>query len=126
MHHAAQAYARTSQASLAPRDLEATLLMKAAARLQAIQDNWDERSGELDDALTYNRRLWTILAASVTDAANPLPFQLKQNIANLAVFIFNRTIDTMLEPRVDRLTALVSVNRELAAGLRSPPVKGAN
>lgn len=118
MRHAAQAYARASQASLGPRDLEATLLMKAAARLQAIQDQWDERAGELDEVLAYNRRLWTILAASATDATNPLPVQLKQNIANLALFIFNRTIDLTLEPKVERLSALVSVNRDIAAGLR--------
>lgn len=119
MQHAANAYARVSQASLTPRDLEASLLMKAAARLQAIEDNWDDRRGELDDALTYNRRLWTILAASATEPANPLPAAVKQNIANLAVFIFNRTIDAMLEPRVERLRILVSINRDVAAGLRT-------
>ncbi len=122
MHQAANAYARTSQAALTPRDLEATLLMKAAARLQMIQDHWDERQHELDEALSYNRRLWTILVASATEPDNPLPVPVKQNIANLAVFIFNRTIDTMLEPRAERLRALVHINRELAAGLRpSPP-----
>jgi flagellar biosynthesis activator protein FlaF len=118
MYQAANAYARTSQATLAPRELEATLLMKAAARLQMIQDHWDERQHELDEALSYNRRLWTILVASATEPDNPLPVPVKQNIANLAVFIFNRTIDTMLEPRAEHLRALVHINRELAAGLR--------
>ncbi len=71
---AAQAYQKTSQVAVSPRELEATLLMKAAARLQLIKDEWDNSSlAEIDDALTYNRKLWTILVTSVTNPENPCP-----------------------------------------------------
>ena len=73
MHYAASAYSKVAQATQSPRELEALILMKAATRLQAIRDDWDSRSCELDDALTYNRKLWTVLVSSVTRPENPLP-----------------------------------------------------
>ncbi|MFZ4534583.1 MAG: flagellar biosynthesis regulator FlaF [Alsobacter sp.] len=45
-------------------------------------------------------------------------------MANLAIFIFNHTMKTMIEPSPDRLRSLVSINRELAAGLRARPPAG--
>lgn len=119
MHQAANAYARVAQAAQSPRELEASILMKAATRLQAIRENWDARRGELDDALLYNRKLWTILVSSVTREDNPLPVPIKQNIANLGLFIFNRTIDLGFSPEPQKLAILVSINREIAAGLRT-------
>ena len=110
-----------AQATQSPRELEATILIKAATRLQAIRENWEGRRAELDEALTFNRKLWTILVASVTDADNPLPQAIKNNIANLAMFVFERTITVMLEPAPEKLAALVNINREIAAGLRAKP-----
>jgi flagellar biosynthesis activator protein FlaF len=110
-----------AKATQSPRELEATVLLKAASRLQAVRDDWQGRQAELDDALTYNRKLWTILVTSVTDADNPLPQVIKNNIANLALFVFERTITVMTEPAPEKLGALVTINREIAAGLRGQP-----
>ena len=121
MQKAATAYARVAQATQSPRELEATVLMKAASRLQAIREDWVGKRAELDEALTFNRKLWTILVTSATDADNPLPQAIKNNIANLAMFVFERTITVMMEPGPDKLGALVTINRELAAGLRTRP-----
>ena len=110
-----------AQATQSPRELEANVLIKAASRLQAIRDDWDGRRAELDDALTFNRKLWTILATSATDAENPLPQAVKDNVASLAIFIFNRTMAVMTEPAPDKLATLININRELAAGLRGMP-----
>src|SRR5215212_10826886 len=118
MQQAASAYARVAKATQSPRELEATVLLKAASRLQAVRDDWQGRRAELDEALTYNRKLWTILVTSVTDADNPLPQAIKNNIANLAIFVFERTITVMTEPAPEKLGALVTINREIAAGLR--------
>lgn len=92
--------------------------MKAATRFQAIRDDWTARHKELDEALTYNRKLWTVLVSSVTRPENPLPQPIKQNIANLGLFIFNHTLKLMAEPNPERLGILVTINREIAAGLR--------
>ena len=121
MQHGASAYSKVAQVAQSPRELEAAILMKAAARLQAIRDDWAGRKGDLDEALTYNRKLWTILVTSVTDADNPLPLAIKNNIANLAIFVFDRTITMMHEPAPEKLAALVTINREIAAGLRAQP-----
>lgn len=95
--------------------------MKAATRLQAIRDDWAGRSAELGDALTYNRRLWTILSTAATKPENPLPLPIKQNIGNLALFIFNQTISAQAEPEAHKLAPLVTINREIAAGLQAMP-----
>lgn len=117
---AAQAYQKTSQVAVSPRELEATLLMKAAARLQLIKDEWDESSfAEKDEALTYNRKLWTILVTSATSEENPLPQDVKNNLASLGVFVFKQTMAVMMDPQPDKLNTLISINRNIAAGLRA-------
>ena len=121
MHQAASAYARVAKATQSPRELEASVLLKAASRLQAVREDWDGRRAELDEALTFNRKLWTILVTSVTDADNPLPQAIKNNMANLAIFVFERTITIMTEPGPEKLSALITINREIAAGLRAQP-----
>jgi flagellar biosynthesis activator protein FlaF len=110
-----------AQATQSPRELEASVLLKAASRLQAVRDDWHGRRAELDEALTFNRKLWTILVTSVTDADNPLPQAIKNNIANLAIFVFERTMTVMTEPAPEKLGVLVTINREIAAGLRGQP-----
>ena len=40
MSHAAQAYARASQTTASPREIEAQALLKAARQLQEVQSNW--------------------------------------------------------------------------------------
>lgn len=95
--------------------------MKAATRLQSIKDDWQSRNKDLDEALTYNRKLWTVLVSSVTRPENPMPQPIKQNVANLGLFIFNHTLGLMAKPDPARLTILVNINRELAAGLRGIP-----
>jgi flagellar protein FlaF len=115
------AYAAASKAAQnvqSPRELEAGLLLKAAARLQSISDDWDGRSGELDGALTYNRKLWTLLVSAVIAEDNPLPVEIKRNILALANFIFNQTFRIAAAPAASSLGVLVHINRDIAAGLR--------
>ena len=73
MQHAAQAYGKVANQTSSPRELEADLLLKAAARLQAVSDAWDADHDQIDEALLYNRKLWSIFLTSVTRADNPLP-----------------------------------------------------
>jgi flagellar protein FlaF len=118
MHHAAQAYSNNAKVTLSPRDLEAHLLLKAAAKLQALKDEWTRAEAELSQALLYNRKLWTIFVSSVTDEASQLPAAIRENIANLGLFVFKRTLDLESEPSAEKLTALIDINRNVAAGLR--------
>jgi flagellar biosynthesis activator protein FlaF len=118
MQNAATAYARVANSVLSPREAEAAVLLKAATRLQSVQDNWSEGAGALNEALTFNQRVWTVIAGAATETDSPLPPALKQSVANLAAFVFTRTLDTMVQPHVESLSALIRINRELAAGLR--------
>ena len=55
MKNAAQLYGNVAKQISNPRDLEANLLLEAAARMQAVHDDWNGKRGSLDHALRYNR-----------------------------------------------------------------------
>ena len=116
----ARAYQQTAKVVESAREREAALLMKAAAGLQKIKDSWPDSFEELKPALTFNRKLWTIFMSAVTKEDSQLPHDVRQNIANLGIFILNETREILLEPypAPNRLDILVRLNRQLAAGLR--------
>jgi len=117
MPSAAQTYRNVSRQISSPRDLEANLLLQAAARLQSVHDAWDTKRPQLDEALLYNRKLWSIFLSEATDGNNPLPKDVRQNVANLGLFVMNHTVAVMSDPRPEHLGSLISINREIAAGL---------
>jgi flagellar biosynthesis activator protein FlaF len=117
MQNATNTYGKIARQTANPRELEADLLLKAASRLQAVRDGWEQKSDDLDDALLYNRKLWTIFLTSVTSSDHPLPAQIRQNVANLGLFVMNQTIALTAEPKPEKLGTLININRELAAGL---------
>ena len=53
-------------AAVVPGKPAESLLLKAAARLQAVRDAWGQDSGQVDEALLYNRKLWSFFLVSVT------------------------------------------------------------
>ena len=118
MNYPAQAYAKTAQQTLQGRDLEAHVLLKSAARLQGIRDNWDVRQGELDEALLANRKIWTVFVSSMSGDDCELPGIVRSNMINLGMFTFNRTIQMAINPRPQQLSALIDINRNIAMGLR--------
>ena len=117
MQNAAQVYGAIAKQVVNPRELEADLLLMAASRLQAVLDGWERKKPELDDALLYNRKLWSIFLTSVTSDEHPLPAAIRQNVANLGLFVMNQTVSMMGNPRREPLGSLININRELAAGL---------
>ena len=121
MHQAAQAYGKTAQQVATPRELEANLLLRAAAQLQTVHDTWEVNRPKLDEALVYNRRLWAVFMGSVAEKDHPLPREIRQNIANLGVFVMNQTLSLMTEPKPEKLGILISINREIASGLLNRP-----
>lgn len=126
MRDAHKAYKTVAKETASPRELEATLLLRAASKLQSVYDGWNQGSQELGDALLYNRRLWTIFLESVTSNDNPLPVETRQNLANLGIFIMNETLTLMSEPQRERVLPLININRGIATGLRGRSQTGAN
>jgi len=117
MQRAAQAYGKVAKQTLAPRELEANLLLKAAAQFQAISETWDHGKAELNEALLFNRKLWTIFLTSVTSEENSLPIEVRQNVANPGLFVLKQTIAMAGDPQPERLGSLININRQIAAGL---------
>jgi flagellar biosynthesis activator protein FlaF len=117
MHEATKAYELTAIKTASPRELEADLLLSAAARLQAIHDGWESKHSDLDAALLYNRKLWSIFITSATSSENPLPAAIRQNVANIGLFVFKQTVKVLVDPKPETLGSLININRELAAGL---------
>jgi flagellar protein FlaF len=117
MPNATQTYEAVAVQTASPRKVEASLLLKAASRLQAVHDSWDSSRSELDDALFFNRRLWALLLAAVTNSGNPMPSNIRQNVANLGLFVLKHTMTMMADPKPEKLGSLIKINREVAAGL---------
>lgn len=117
-HNAALAYQQVGRQTVTPRLLEANLLSKAAGQLQRVRDDWENARQELDAALMFNRKLWTVFLSSVTGEQSELPKTLRENIANLGLFVMKQTVLIQDKPASEKLTVLININREIAAGLR--------
>lgn len=101
------------------RELESRALLKSARRMQDLQERIDTAThDEIDEILTTNRKLWTLFydAALENDGGNR-PNDLRSNIINLANFIFKRSLDAMANPTKEKFDILISINRDIAAGL---------
>lgn len=117
---AAGAYGDNAQKNTSdPREVEARVLLKAANALQNIRDNWDSVDVTmLEETLLYNRQIWMMFYdEAIENSEGSRPNDLRSNIVNLANFIFKRElqITKTSEPRM--LDILISVNRDIAAGL---------
>jgi flagellar biosynthesis activator protein FlaF len=119
MNYASKAYAKVAKETANPRELEASLLLKAAAKLQAVQSSWRDERGGLDEALMYNRKLWTVFLDSVVRDDKRLPQQLCENLKTLGAFVMCETFSLMTKPQEKHLKNLININRRIAAGLRS-------
>jgi len=115
---AANAYAKVAQQTVEPRELEASLLVKAALRLQSLIDAQSKDRAAWHEAIVYNRQLWVVLSSAVTRPDSPLPSDIQQNIANLALFVFRQGLRAEARRDFDMLKGLIGINRDIAAGLR--------
>ena len=128
---AALAYSRGNRGHTDPRRLEGHVLLQAAQRLDDLRRRWSpELCGELEPALLHNRKLWAIFAAAMANDAAGLPLELRSNVASLAVFVFKRSLELLVNPAAEPIAALVEINRTVAAGLLTaqgavPPTAGA-
>ncbi|KZD21725.1 MULTISPECIES: flagellar biosynthesis regulator FlaF [Tardiphaga] len=117
----AQAYARTAQTTATPRDIEAQALLKAARKLQDVVENWDHTDAGLDDALLFNRKLWSIFVGDAMNDQNPESIEIRQNIANIGIFVLTQCTALQQVRQVEHLQALIDINRNIAAGLSGRP-----
>ena len=117
---AAGAYGQHAQAHTPDqREVEARVLLKAANAFQDIQKRWDDVGmEEMSEVLNYNRQIWMMFVDTAMEDDNPeRPIELRNNIANLGVFIFNHTLDILAAPEKTNFNILIEINQEIAAGL---------
>src|SRR5258708_30224704 len=117
MSNAANAYARVAQTTAAPGDMEAQALLQAARRLEEVKANWNGADKRLRGALHFNRQLWSIFMSAASNAENPQPLEVRQNIANIGIFVMNQTLDVQVNPEPSQLNSLIEINCNIAAGL---------
>jgi flagellar protein FlaF len=117
MSSAAQAYARVANTTSSPRDIEAQALLLAANKLQAVMNNVDATYTQMSDALMFNRKLWTIFLSDAQRDENPNSLDVRQNIANLGVFVLSQTAALQMSPQREHIKPLIEINRNIAAGL---------
>lgn len=110
-------YAQNEAAGLNEAELEARALIKAAGALNNVKEHWQGANDELTQALERNRRLWSILASAMREDDCPQPNEVKQNILNLASFIFKRTLEILAQPAPEKLDILININMNIARGL---------
>ena len=118
MHYANNAYRKIARETAAPRQLEAMLLLEAGAKLQQAHDSWCDKPAGLNDALMYNRQLWTIFIDAVTRDDNELPVKLRDNLIRLGAFVMGEIFALMTKPKPDHLQTIIKINRSIATGLR--------
>ncbi|MFC3691704.1 flagellar biosynthesis regulator FlaF [Chenggangzhangella methanolivorans] len=107
-----------AQTTASPREREAQLLLRAAARFAAAHaaEPFDRNAAR--EAAEFNRKLWTIFLSSVSRPENPLDATTKTNLRNIAMFSMRRSSEIEINPKPELLPALIDINRNIAEGLR--------
>lgn len=114
---ARQAYSAAHSPLRTGRSAEQQVLAMATANLRSAADASPPDFPRLVEALHLNRKLWTRLAADVSDSGNPLPEELRARIFYLAEFTAAHS-GRVLRGRAS-VDALIEVNLAVMRGLSS-------
>ena len=106
---------------LSGRELEASVLSRAGIMLKHVQENWDapDRDQKLQEAIKFNQKVWSFFQAELSDPENPLPKKLREDILNLSIFIDKRLFEMLAFPEPEKLSIIIDINFNIAAGLRT-------
>lgn len=118
---ALNSYTNMQKEALSGRELEASVLTRAGLMLKQVQENWSaqDRDEKLLEAIKFNQKVWSFFQAELSDPENPLPTALKQDILNLSLFVDKRLFEVMANPDKEKLTIVVDIDFNIAAGLRT-------
>ncbi len=114
-------YARIPQPGL-PTYTEAWALIEAARRMATSADFADQSNiadrNKVRDSIRLNWRLWTIFQAEMTvDDQEGIPDDIRMNMLTLCKFVDQHTVETLKEPTPEKVSTLIEINRNIAAGL---------
>ena len=113
-------YQQVEKTTMTGRQTEARVLTEAAVKLKYCRDNWDapDRRARLDEALTYTQRVWSLIQGDLLDESNPLPLSIRRNILVLSAYIDKRIFNIQAYPEPQKLSIIIDIHLNLAAGLR--------
>ena len=114
-------YEKTQKETVSGLDVEVNVLEKAAVMLKRCQENWsdDAFNRALDDALRYNQKIWDVFQNDWRSQECPLPREMRENLLSLCVFVRKTTLDIIAYPKKEKLESLITINENLASGLKS-------
>ena len=74
-------------------------------------------SKQMENALLFNRRLWSIFMGAVESNDSEQTLEIRQNITNIGIFVLKQTVEMQTNPDPAKLKSLIDINCNLAAGL---------
>lgn len=103
------------------RKLEAAVLLRAAQRLKECQERWEGEGHEtrFNEALRFDQMIWSIFQGELVREDNPLPVEIKRQLLTLSAYIDRTIFETIARPAPEKLTMLIKINQNIAAGLMS-------
>jgi len=119
----ASVYEQVQREALEGRELEASVLFRAAQKLNQCAREWEnghtrEFQEKLTDALQFNQKVWTFLQVELGNPANPLPETLRLNLLRLSKFIDKRIFTLFAGGgTADDLLSIARVNEQIGKGL---------
>ncbi len=113
-------YKNTPDASADPRQIEGWALMEVAVRMKAAQREPVDPNTVLE-VTRLNRRLWTIIQANLVEPDCTVPQETRTALLTLTRFIDTHAMGIIADPQPEKLDVLISINREIAGGLLTPP-----
>ncbi|MEL6594726.1 MAG: flagellar biosynthesis regulator FlaF [Pseudomonadota bacterium] len=115
-HMAQTAYSVTANSVRTPRGAEYEAIAKITGRLKASMTADSASFAALVRALHDNRRLWTLLAADVSDDDNQLPTSIRAQIFYLSEFVSQHTSKVL--QKNGAVDILIDINSAILRGLK--------
>ncbi|WP_136443291.1 flagellar biosynthesis regulator FlaF [Pacificoceanicola onchidii] len=112
---AQRAYSQTGRTTKTARSTEYELIAHVTHRIKAAAEAGPLAYPKLVEALSDNQRIWTFLAADVSDKENALPQDLRARIFYLAEFVQQHTGKVLMKKA--RITPLLEINAAVLRGL---------
>jgi flagellar biosynthesis activator protein FlaF len=110
-----QAYQQAVSRAESPRDTEYRLFAQVTrALLEAAGKDPRDLKGRID-ALDWNRRMWSTLAADCAHPENRLPEPLRASIISLSIWVSKHT--SLVIRCEDDIDPLIEINRMIMQGL---------
>ena len=115
-----RAYQQAATRSESPRETEYRIFGEVTRALMAAAQTPLHDAATRVDALDWNRRLWSTLAADCAQPDNELPPEVRAQIISLSMWVGRHT--SAVIRREEAFEPLIDLNRIMMQGLAQRPV----